>query len=81
MEEREEMNVEVEEVSQSPSVDEIEEGTATAEVETEQETYKEMSPMQLVLRRFFRSKLSIVVAAAASNVRCFMFMVLWIYSV
>lgn len=60
MEEREEMNVEVEEVSQSPSVDEIEEGTATAEVETEQETYKEMSPMQLVLRRFFRSKLSIV---------------------
>ena len=51
MEEREEMNVEVETVSQDPSVD----NTATV-----QETYKEMSPMQLVLRRFFRSKLSIV---------------------
>ena len=28
--------------------------------ETEQITYKEMSPMQLILRRFFRSKLSII---------------------
>lgn len=31
-----------------------------AELVEEQQTYKEMSPIQLVLRRFFRSKLSIV---------------------
>ncbi len=31
-----------------------------AEIVSEQQTYKEMSPIQLVFRRFFRSKLSIV---------------------
>ncbi len=37
------------------------EGTAqTRELGVAEETYKEMSPMRLVLRRFFRSKLSIV---------------------
>lgn len=33
---------------------------AAAEESAEEETYKEMSPFRLVLRRFFRSKLSIV---------------------
>ena len=31
-----------------------------AELVEEQQTYKEMSPIQLIFRRFFRSKLSIV---------------------
>ena len=35
-------------------------GSTGAEIVEEQQTYKEMSPFQLILRRFFRSKLSIV---------------------
>ncbi|MBQ3496194.1 MAG: ABC transporter permease [Clostridia bacterium] len=35
-------------------------GATGAEMVEEQQTYKEMSPIQLVFRRFFRSKLSIV---------------------
>lgn len=35
-------------------------GSTGAEMVEEQQTYKEMSPIQLVFRRFFRSKLSIV---------------------
>lgn len=35
-------------------------GSTGAELVAEQQTYKEMSPIQLVFRRFFRSKLSIV---------------------
>ena len=35
-------------------------GSTGAELVEEQQTYKEMSPIQLVFRRFFRSKLSIV---------------------
>ena len=35
-------------------------GATGAEIVEEQQTYKEMSPIQLVFRRFFRSKLSIV---------------------
>ena len=34
--------------------------TDAAEAEQEEATYKEISPMRLVMRRFFRSKLSIV---------------------
>lgn len=46
--------------------DELEETVVTVPEDTDEElgisaeTYKEMSPMQLVLRRFFRSKLSLV---------------------
>lgn len=36
------------------------EEVADAEAQAETETYQEMSPMRLILRRFFRSKLSIV---------------------
>jgi hypothetical protein len=35
-------------------------GSTGAEIVEEQQTYKEMSPIQLIFRRFFRSKLSIV---------------------
>ena len=35
-------------------------GATGAEIVEEQQTYKEMSPIQLIFRRFFRSKLSIV---------------------
>ncbi len=57
-------------LSEEASVEDILEETPVAESEVEadtesveaeeEETYKEMSPMRLVLRRFFRSKLSIV---------------------
>jgi len=44
---------------ETPAITETSE--AAAEIEAEEEaTYKEMSPMRLTLRRFFRSKLSIV---------------------
>ena len=38
----------------------IVEETKTEETSKVEETFKEMSPMQLILRRFFRSKLSLV---------------------
>lgn len=38
----------------------VETGNATVPTGDEEETYKEISPMRLVMRRFFRSKLSIV---------------------
>ncbi len=40
--------------------EDIPEAVAETEEEEEEETYKEMSPLRLVMRRFFRSKLSIV---------------------
>ncbi len=40
--------------------EEILENEPLEQVEKQEETYKEMSPMKLILRRFFRSRLSIV---------------------
>ena len=47
---------EPEEVRSEAEAEEV----ADAEAQAETETYQEMSPMRLILRRFFRSKLSIV---------------------
>lgn len=49
------------EVADTAATSQTEETEETAEAEGEEEaTYKEMSPLRLVMRRFFRSKLSIV---------------------
>ena len=46
-------------LKEDPAVD-TEEKKEERELGVAEETYKEMSPLRLVLRRFFRSKLSIV---------------------
>ena len=51
-------DLENEEISEEPIPVTAE--TDAAEAEQEEATYKEISPMRLVMRRFFRSKLSIV---------------------
>ena len=56
-------------------------GSTGAEIVEEQQTYKEMSPMQLVLRRFFRSKLSIVGLIMVAFLFLFSFLGPVIYSV
>ena len=40
--------------------EDIPEAVAATEAEAEEETYKELSPFRIVMRRFFRSKLSII---------------------
>lgn len=53
--------MEQEKLNVTPETEVIENsGSTGAEIVEEQQTYKEMSPIQLIFRRFFRSKLSIV---------------------
>ena len=52
--------MENEKIKNAPLTEDLNNGSTGAEMVEEQQTYKEMSPLQLIFRRFFRSKLSIV---------------------